>query len=108
MCVLNPIELAWAEVKQKIRENTNTTLSIGDLEIFVRRVIQKVTPVGWENFCAHVEKIEQEFWKKDGLLEDVMDNLTMELQSSGSDDWDDSDDSSYSDESGDSTSSGDL
>ena len=109
MCVLNPIELAWAEVKQKIREkNTTSTLSIDDLEIFVRQVIQEVTPVGWENFCAHVEKIEQEFWKKDGLLEDVMDNLTMELQSSGSDDWDKSDDSTSSDESYDSTSSEDL
>ena len=99
MCVLNPIELAWAEVKQKIRENnTTSTLSIGDLEILVKQVIQEVTPVGWENFCAHVEKIEQEYWKKDGLLEDVMDNLTMKLQSSGSDDSDESDDSTSSED----------
>ena len=92
MCELNPIELAWVKVKRKIREkNTTLTLSSSDLEIFIQQAIQEVTPVGWENFCVHVEKIEEEYWKKDGLLEDFMENLRLELESSESDDSDDDD-----------------
>ena len=30
-----------------------------------------VTPTMWEKFCAHTEKVEEMYWKKDGLIEDV-------------------------------------
>lgn len=51
---LNPIELAWSAIKGYVAKHKKFTL----------------TPTMWEKFCAHTEKVEEMYWKKDGLIED--------------------------------------
>ena len=36
----------------------------------------------WSNFCDHVKKVEDEYWEKDGLIEDVMEEFTIQLSQS--------------------------
>ena len=56
-----------------------------------------------EKFCGHVEKLEQEYWSKDNLIENMM-----EMQGSESEEVDEPDEFNEFDNSDDSTSSEDL
>lgn len=45
-----------------------------------------------EKFCKHVVKIENEYIKRDGIVEDTLEEMTIELGDDDSDDDDDDDD----------------
>ena len=49
----------------------------------------------WEKFCAHTVKVEEMYWKKDGLIEDVVEEIMLKI---GEDDDDSSDDEVEPDE----------
>ena len=51
-----------------------------------------VTPALWEKFCRHTEKVEDEYWHKDGLIEDIVEEILINVE-----DDDDSSDTSGSD-----------
>lgn len=89
-CELNPIELAWASVKGYIaRHNTQYTL----------QEVQRLTPEGfahttadmWRNFCRHVVKVEEDYMAKDGIMEDIIDEMTLTITPDSDDDSDDED-----------------
>jgi hypothetical protein len=72
MCELNAIELAWANVKHLIRENnTASDLSLKVLEKKTRAAVGQVTAEDWAGYCNHVVCLEQDYWEKDGLMEDA-------------------------------------
>ena len=90
-CKLNPIELAWASVKGYVAKHNKT---------FTFKEIQQLTPDGithtttdmWRAFCRHVVDIENDFFDKDGLLEDAIEDMVIEVGGSADDDTDDDDD----------------
>ncbi|XP_065831984.1 uncharacterized protein [Oscarella lobularis] len=88
-CELNPIELAWSQVKGFLRKN-NTTFKLKDLEELVPQAFEAVTQTMWEAFCGHAEKEERRFWEKDGLQEEAVDDFVIRFDVS--DDEDESDD----------------
>ncbi|XP_034194909.2 uncharacterized protein LOC117611102 isoform X1 [Osmia lignaria lignaria] len=92
---LNPIDLAWTQIKRKLREKNLFVLSSDDLETFTVEAINEVTQIDWQNFCEHIEKLEEEYWQKDGLVEDITDSL--ELQPGGSDDSDSDESTDFED-----------
>ncbi|XP_046684397.1 uncharacterized protein LOC124370150 [Homalodisca vitripennis] len=98
MCELNPIELAWATMKREIKNhNIKGDLCLTKLEEVTTHAMNSVTKIDWEGFTNHTLKLEQDFWIKDGLIEDVIDHFVIELggvDSSESDDPDDDDQSS--------------
>ncbi|KAG8255056.1 hypothetical protein J6590_101743 [Homalodisca vitripennis] len=51
----------------------------------------------WEGFTNHTLKLEQDFWIKDGLIEDVIDHFVIELGGVDSSESDDDQSSSESD-----------
>ena len=72
MCELNPIELAWAQVKGYIRhKNTSGDFSLSQLKEVLDEAIASVTDTDWENFCRHVIQIENKFWETDYMMEEV-------------------------------------
>lgn len=92
MCELNAIELAWAKIKRVVREhNVTGNLSLTKLQEVTSNAIASVTPADWEQFEQHVIKVENEFWEKDGLLEDIMDNIVINIGGVDSSDEDDDD-----------------
>ncbi|XP_043201307.1 uncharacterized protein LOC122370105 [Amphibalanus amphitrite] len=82
-CVLNPIELIWAQVKGYVRKH-NKSGRMEEVRKLVEAAVEEVTPVMWEKCCDHVCKLEQEFWTNDRLMDDIG-PFTIDLRSDSSD-----------------------
>ncbi|KAJ4432283.1 hypothetical protein ANN_20901 [Periplaneta americana] len=80
MCDLNAIELAWSKIKRIVRD-TNVTgdLSLTKLRETTKNAIQEVTRQDWTGFCHHVANLEAEYWEKDGVVPDVIDQISINL-----------------------------
>lgn len=80
MCDLNAIELAWSKIKRIVRD-TNVTgdLSLTKLRETTKNAIQEVTRQDWAGFCHHVANLEAEYWEKDGVVPDVIDQISINL-----------------------------
>ena len=84
-CELNPIELAWAVVKDYCRKH-NQAFTLKGVKELIPHGIQQATPDMWKHFCDHVEKVAEEYWEKDGLLEDAVEEFIIEVSDSEDDD----------------------
>ena len=68
-CTLNPIELAWAQVKGHIKVNTNQFI-LTEVESLAWEGFDVVTPEQWAAAIKHVrDKVEDNYWDIDGLAE---------------------------------------
>ncbi|CAI6373996.1 unnamed protein product [Macrosiphum euphorbiae] len=68
-CELNPIELAWAAVKNHVKYN-NTTFKLNDVQQLLVDGVNLVTPNMWANFVEHTIKEEDKLFKIDFITED--------------------------------------
>jgi hypothetical protein len=69
-CTLNPIEMAWAQVKGYIKAN-NQKFNLREVERLAHEGFDIVTPELWASLVKHVrEKVEDHYWENDGLTED--------------------------------------
>lgn len=98
-CELNPIELAWASVKGYVAKH-NTRFTMTETKQLTIDGFQHTTTDMWRKFCRHVVDIENDYFEKDGLVEDmvedfvidVSDNSASEDESEDEADWLDDDD----------------
>ncbi|XP_026804113.1 uncharacterized protein LOC113547801 [Rhopalosiphum maidis] len=74
---LNPIELAWANVKDHVKKN-NTSYKLSDVKTLLLEGIERVDEKMWKNFIRHTMKEEKKFYKIDFIIEDM---LSAETQS---------------------------
>ena len=86
---LNPIELIWSDVKEWVGQR-NTTFKINEVERLCRQRFEEIGREKWENVCSHVDKIEQHYFEKDGLVENRIEQILIQ------DDGVDSSDSDFS------------
>jgi len=89
-CELNPIELAWASVKGYVAKH-NTGYRLQDVERLTPEAFAHTTTDMWRNFCRHVVKVENDYIAKDGIVEDVVEEMTLTITPDSDDDSDDSD-----------------
>ena len=75
---LNPIELAWAEVKAYVAKH-NKTFTLKEVERLVPEAIDTISPAKWHKFCQHTVAVEDEYWAKDGLVEDVVEEILLNI-----------------------------
>jgi transposase len=69
-CELNPIEMVWAWVKNKIKI-CNNTFKTKDVLALTRQVMENVPPELWANCVRHVIQEEDMYAKLDGILDEM-------------------------------------
>ena len=79
-CELNPIEMAWSQVKHFIRTH-NTKFTLTEMERLTHRAFEEVTPTRWKSLIAHVqEKVEDHYWEVDGLQMELVEEFIISLE----------------------------
>ena len=100
-CELNPIEMVWAQVKGYVKDH-NKKFTLSEVKRLVDEGFKMVTPEECKKMIKHVqEKIEDHYWEHDGLYEDMMEQLIIQVGngSSSSVDSSSAEDSSLSEDS---------
>ena len=89
---LNTFELVWAQHK-KIVSSRNFTNKLNDVLETTKAAFTEISVHNWENYCKHVINVEEEYTRKDIVIDQEMDNFVIELadDSSSSDDQDNDD-----------------
>ena len=86
-CEFNPIEMAWSIVKDYIMKN-NTTFKLTDAQALIPLAFHQVTGTVWERLCEHVKKVKDEYWSKDSLIEEAVEEFIVTVGGPDSDDSD--------------------
>uniref|UniRef100_A0A1X7T5I9 Uncharacterized protein n=1 Tax=Amphimedon queenslandica TaxID=400682 RepID=A0A1X7T5I9_AMPQE len=68
----------WASVKGYVARN-NTNYILTSIQQLVPEGFLHTTPDMWKNFCQHVKKIEAQYIEKDGIVEETLDEMVIEL-----------------------------
>ncbi|KAJ4447175.1 hypothetical protein ANN_09176 [Periplaneta americana] len=101
MCDLSAIELAWSIVKNYVRShNTTGDMSLKRLQELVQEGLKSVTKEDWTGYCKHVSDIENYYWEKYAIMENVIDEFIINVgdaDTSDDDSSDESDDDSHND-----------
>ena len=100
-CKLNPIELAWAQVKRYIKKN-NKLFTLTHVKELTLDGFTKVGPENWKKLVEHAIKIEDKFWEQDELYEQYLDEFIIRVNKDSSNDSNNSneEDSSSKDDTG--------
>jgi len=77
-CQYNPIELIWAQVKNKVAE-LNTIFKIVDVEKLVNEVIDSVTAENWKRCVKHCEKLQDYDFIKEGLRNEILEPIILTI-----------------------------
>ena len=76
-CELNPIELVWAQVKGYAARN-NKNFTMAEALNLSRDGIDMVTAEKWAACVKHViDKVEPDFWEKDRICENIVEEFTI-------------------------------
>jgi hypothetical protein len=63
---LNPIELAWAKLKNLIKiNNVSGDINMKRLQELMLEATLQISREDSEGYCRHVEKLEEEYWVND-------------------------------------------
>lgn len=78
-CELNPIELAWANVKDHVKKN-NTSYKLSDVKTLLLEGIERVDRNNmWTNFVKHTMEEEEKFYNIDFIIDDMLSAETQSL-----------------------------
>lgn len=89
-CQYNPIELIWAQIKNKVVE-LNNTFKIMDVEKLVNEVIDSGTVEDWKRCLEHCEELKHSDFIKEGLRDEILEPIIMTINPDESTDESDDD-----------------
>jgi hypothetical protein len=69
---LNPIELVWAQLK-KIVSSRNFNNKLDDVLEITKAAFTEISVQNWENMGKHVINVEEEYTRKDIVIDQEMD-----------------------------------
>ncbi|XP_050516660.1 uncharacterized protein LOC126891526 [Diabrotica virgifera virgifera] len=83
-CELNPIELIWAQMKGYVARE-NVTYKISDVQRLLQASLDSINSTDWKNAISHVIKVEDDMWRLDGMVDNVIEPVIIQLGSNDSD-----------------------
>lgn len=84
-CMLNPIELIWAQVKSEIkRKNSNANQNMKIVEEITLEAINKITADQWQKCIDHTVRIEEDYRKNDRAVDHLIEKFIINLTSDDS------------------------
>ena len=100
-CELNPIEMAWSQVKGHVKRNNKRYINIvmdivivwhlfrftlTEVKELVYQGFEAVTSERWQSLIKHVqEEVEDHYWEQDGLHEELLERFLIHVSSDSSD-----------------------
>ncbi|XP_076651823.1 uncharacterized protein LOC143358530 [Halictus rubicundus] len=72
-CQLNPIELAWARIKEYIKAR-NTTNKMADVRQLLDEAVESVSAESWQDFIRHATEEEDSLHQLDTVIDSVLEN----------------------------------
>ncbi len=94
---LNPIEMAWAQMKNYIRKN-NIKFTLTEVERLTHTAFTVVTPDRWKSLITHVQqKVENHYWEVDGLQQELVEEFIISTEGDSEADLDSKADTSSDD-----------
>ncbi|XP_072398183.1 uncharacterized protein [Diabrotica undecimpunctata] len=94
---LNPIEKIWTILKNEVAAR-NTTFKLADVLELAKIRLNEITPEIWANTCRHVDKVEEEYFSREYILDEaheIIINLDDDSESSETELSDSDDDDGY-------------
>lgn len=79
-CDLNPIEKIWSLAKRRVAEK-NVAQDPKQIMELTQAAFEGITPEDWRIQCKHVEHIEDEYFKNDGLIDVEMERFIISTAS---------------------------
>ncbi|KAJ0175323.1 hypothetical protein K1T71_009464 [Dendrolimus kikuchii] len=67
-CDLNPIEMVWSSMKRKVAV-INIEHKNQNMQKLITEAFNSIDVSEWQKYCAHVNKIEEEYRRKDVYLD---------------------------------------
>ncbi|XP_063585511.1 uncharacterized protein LOC134762951 [Penaeus indicus] len=83
-CHLNPIELIWARLRSKLEENSNTYKRKCRPEE-IKYALERITKEDWKRCLYHAKQVEDEYRRKDGVFDYVMERVNTSVHDESSD-----------------------
>lgn len=75
---LNPIELVWGYIKGKVGRDCLLS-SLEDKTTFLEKCFSEYTQKMWQECCSHVKNIEEEYVRNDGIMDERIDNIIINV-----------------------------
>lgn len=92
-CQYNPIELIWAQIKGEVATKNNT-FKINDVKKLLEEAIKKVTVDDWQKCVRHAENLQEADFIKEGLRDENLQRMVVNLRDDDSSDENSTDSSS--------------
>nr|XP_037869168.1 uncharacterized protein LOC119628992 isoform X1 [Bombyx mori] len=86
-CDLNIIEFMWSLSKRRVASN-NVGLEAGNIVKLTEEDFSSTTPQDWQKQCEHVIHLEDNFYERDGCMDNITDKFIIELGNESSTDSD--------------------
>ncbi|XP_049835151.1 uncharacterized protein LOC126278919 [Schistocerca gregaria] len=86
-CDLRAVELAWAKLKRLIRER-DISGDVSKVNLFATESesLLSVTADDWEEYCRKVQQLEEEYWRRDGVVKLAIDDVIINTTETDSSD----------------------
>lgn len=79
---MNPIEMIWATVKQKVAKR-NITLKLNDVKQLAIEEFDNITADNWKDRCTKVKEIEKKYADTDLQFDSITDLISMSFSVGG-------------------------
>ncbi|XP_046677305.1 uncharacterized protein LOC124365374 [Homalodisca vitripennis] len=96
-CHFNPIELIWAQVKEYVARS-NRKFNITEKLQLTKEGLERVTESDWKKVVDHTKNIILDAWKNEGLMEDSVEQMVINIGNDSSSEEDSDSDSSDNEE----------